>query len=132
MKDEKYKKVIDKIMDHVSLLYPKTEPQTKEETQELEADPHVEQKLSAVRSLLEAFNLLSASRDLKVSNIKRYALWALHQAKMKIKLTNPITREVFIDRSALSDYQQIRDHLKHLDLLPEIHPLLHSEFENRS
>ncbi len=128
-KEEVINQTEDKIMNLLIRLTPKTKPQTIEECQALQNDPDIEEKLNIVSSLLQEFNLHSASSDLKISNIKRYALWILHHAKQNIKLTNPITRAVYIDQRAICDYQQIREHLRSLELLPEAHPLLKSEFE---
>jgi len=130
--ESKLDKIVDKIMNLLPLLNPKTEPQTSAETEVLQLDPDIDEKLRTVKYLLESFGLTAASNDIKVSNVKRYALWVLHKAKMNVKLTNPITREVWIDRKALLDYQQIREHLRTLNLLPESHPLLTSEFETNT
>jgi len=124
--------VVDKIIDLLPLLSPKTEPQTSKETEELRLNPNIDEKIHTVKYLLNSFGLTAASSDVKISNVKRYALWVLHRARMNVKLTNPITREVWIDKRALTDYQQIREHLMTLNLLPNGHPLLSSEFKTET
>ena len=126
---EKEQKCYDKIADEIvniveTLVIPKTAPQTPEECEQLRHDPRIEMKIEEVKSLLMYLGLEQASEDVELSNVKRYALWVLHRARMDVKLTNPYTREVFIDERAKRFYEQVRKFLKGLDLLPQIHPLL--------
>ena len=124
-KEECYNKIADEIMNIIEgMVIPKTELQAPEECKILSEDPKIDEKIEEVKSLLNYFGMEKASEDVRVPNVKRYALWVLHRARMNIRLTNIHTRKVYIDKKAKFFYKNVREHLKNLELLPKSHPLM--------
>jgi hypothetical protein len=105
--DGKKEQLVEKIMKITEFFTPKSRPMTEREVERMKEDYRLKDKIDYVRSHLEQLGYIQASKDVDYKNIMQYAEWVLVGFRRKIRLTNPTTRKVTIDRFAERKFLKI-------------------------